>query len=358
MAEEAARFQKWIASKGINIKHFCNDSEFLMEKAHHFAQALSLPSLNAEQILWVRDKVKMKEKLRELNLPVMDFKAIDNHNDIIDFAEQHNYPVMFKRRKGFSSIDAYKLSSPDDVYKIPVELKPGKFMVEAFNTDPEWIIDALVQDKKVLDTYISYVPVSPIWAVVENKINTHITTPQKPEHFKFEPNALMQKLVNGMDLRNGYIHMELFINKDGKPTICEFGWRMAGCKIPEDHSAAYGFDIYDVYLDILTGKHTNLQYAKNKKCVGDLYLPNKPGIIQKMTSLDTLLKHEGVTGGQMFVTPGTKVRTRRAGNEASGYVFVEGDSIGEVEKRMHKILNNFHIVTILSQNCNNIIPNK
>ena len=320
-----------------------------MEKAHHFAQTLLLPSLNAEQVLWVRDKVKMKEKLRELNLPVMDFKAIDNHDDIFDFAEQHNYPIMFKRRKGFSSIDAYKLSSPDDVYKLPVEIKPGKFMVEAFNTNPEWIIDALVQDKKVLDTYISYVPVSPIRAVVENKINTHITTPQKPEHFKFEPDALMQKLVNGMDLRNGYIHMELFISKDGKPTICEFGWRMAGCKIPEDHSAAYGFDIYNVYLDILIGKHAELQYAKNKKCVGDLYLPNKPGVIQKMTSLDTLLKYEGATGGNMFVSPGTYVKPRRAGNEASGYVFVEGSSIGEVEKRMHKILNNFHIVTTLSQ---------
>lgn len=342
---EAQRFQNWISEKGISVQYFCNDSEFLQEKAHRFARALSLPSLSQEQVLWVRDKVKMKEKLRELGLSVMDFQPINSLSDISEFAEKQGFPVMFKRRKGFSSIDAYKISSADDIRNLPVNIKPEKFMVEKFNTDPEWIIDALVQDNKVLDTFISCVPVSPIWAVVENKINTHITTPDKPQHFDFQPQDLMQRVVNGMNLKNGYIHMELFISDKGKPTICEFGWRMAGCKIPEDHSIAYGFDIYDTFLDIMTGRKAKLKYSKNKKYVGDLYLPNKPGIISSITPLEELLKYEGAIGGKMFVKKGTFVKPRRAGNEASGYIFVEGNSIDDVKRKMFKILNNFNIQT-------------
>ncbi len=66
---------------------------------------------------------------------------------------------------------------------------------------------------------------SPLWAVVENKINTHITTPETPEFFNFKPTEMIQQIISGMKLENGYIHLETFINKKDNPTICEFGWR-------------------------------------------------------------------------------------------------------------------------------------
>lgn len=137
--------------------------------------------------------------------------------------------------------------------------------------------------------------------------------------------------------------MEAFVNSEGLPTICEFGWRMAGCKIPENHSLAYGFDIYDVLLDIHLGKKVHLKYNNDKKCVGDLYLPNKPGVLTEITPLDELLKYEGALSGGMFVSKGDIVKPRRAGNEASGYIIVEGKTFNNVKNRMYKILRNFNI---------------
>lgn len=343
LKDEVIRFQKWIQEKGISVKHFCNDSEFLQEKAHAFARAAGLPALSEEQVSWVRDKVKMKQQLRKIGLPVMDFCPINNQTDILKFSQEHGFPIMFKPRKGFSSINTYKLSSIKDISELPIELKPDKFMVETFNPNNEWAIDGLVQNGTVIDSYISHIPVSPLWAVVENKINAHITTPIKPKAFNFDHKELLQKIVLGMKLKNGYIHMETFVNKEGFPTICEFGWRMAGCKIPENHSLAYGFDIYDVLLDIHLGRTVHLKYNKNKRCVGDLYLPNKPGILTEITPLDELLKYEGVLGGGMFVSKGDIVKPRRAGNEASGYIIVEGKTFHKVKSRMDKILKNFHI---------------
>lgn len=345
IANEALRFTKWIQKEGISLRYFCNDSEFLQEKAHTFARLLGLPSLSEDQVLWVRDKVKMKEKLKEIGLPVMNFTPINNQADILDFSEKFGFPMMFKPRKGFSSINTYKLSSIQDIHNLPIELKPDKFMVEAFNPHNEWAIDGLVQGGLVLDSYISHIPVSPLRAVVENKINAHITTPKKPKIFQFEARELLQKIVTGMNLKNGYIHMETFIDKQGEPTICEFGWRMAGCKIPENHSLAYGFDIYDVLLDIHIGKPVNIKYSGDKKCVGDLYLPNKSGIITKMTPLEELLKYEGVLMGSLFFAQGDTVAARRAGNDASGFITVEGKSFTVVKRRMHQILRHFQIKT-------------
>ncbi len=345
LEEEVQRFHRWLKDKGVSVHHFCNDSEFLQEKAQAFARAAGLPSLSEEQVQWVRDKVKMKEKLRAIGLDVMDFAPINTPQDIAEFAKEHGFPIMFKPRKGFSSINTYKLSNFDDIKQLPVELKPNKFMVEVFNPNNEWVIDGLVQNGKVIDTYTSHIPVSPLWAVVENRINAHITTPQKPRLFRFSQNELLQNIASGMDLKNGYIHLETFVDKEGQPTICEFGWRMAGCKIPESHSLAYGFDIYDVLLDIHLGKEAHLNYAKKKKCVGDLYLPNKPGVIEEITPMEDLLHHEGALTGGMFVNEGDTVKPRRAGNEASGYVIVEGTTFPKVRKRMDEILRDFKIVS-------------
>lgn len=45
----------------------------------------------------------------------------------------------------------------------------------------------------------------------------------------------------------------------------------------------------------------------------------------------------------MFVCKGDEVKYRRAGNEASGYIIVEGKTFHKVKMRIHKILRNFTI---------------
>ncbi len=144
LEEEAMRFKKWIQENGISVNHFCNDSEFLQEKARTFARAVGLPALSEKQVLWVRDKIQMKQQLRKIGLPVMNFSPINSKKDILCFAQGYGFPIMFKPRKGFSSINTYKLSSIKDVWELPVELKPDKFMVEVFNPNNEWAIDGLV----------------------------------------------------------------------------------------------------------------------------------------------------------------------------------------------------------------------
>ncbi len=78
----------------------------------------------------------------------------------------------------------------------------------------------------------------------------------------------------------------------------------AGCKIPEDHGYAYGFDVHNTLLDICIGKDVSLNYSKNKKCVGDLYLPNKGGLVTNITPVENLLKMEGAFKAELFTEKG------------------------------------------------------
>ena len=92
-------------------------------------------------------------------------------------------------------------------------------------------------------------------------------------------------------------------------------------------------------------KKVKLNYRDKIISVGDLYLPNKSGIISNITPLSELMKYEGVIGGELFVEVGKYQTKRRVGNDASGWVQVIGENEQETLKRMETIFNNYIIET-------------
>jgi len=148
-----------------------------------------------------------------------------------------------------------------------------------------------------------------------------------------------------MNLKNGVMTIEVFISDNGKVMPSELGWRLPGCQATTNHGFSYGIDIYELLIDIMLDKKVELNYRDKIISVGDLYLPNKEGIITNITSLDELLKMDGVIQGEMFAKLGEYQVKRRVGNDASGWVQVMGDNEIETLKKMQLIFDKFVIET-------------
>ena len=73
-----------------------------------------------------------------------------------------------------------------------------------------------------------------------------MTVPKIPSFFKFEPKKFIQQIVDGMELKNGAMTIEVFINEDGNIMPSELGWRLPGCQATTNHSFSYGIDIYNI----------------------------------------------------------------------------------------------------------------
>ena len=341
--EEVLRFHSWTSEIGMNPDYFYNGSEFLQEKANVFVRNLGLPALNDNQILWTRDKLEMKTKLKLSGIAVTDFSPIYNKDDIAKFATLYGYPIIFKRRKGQSCMDTYKLSNRQDIAQLPVsDISPNKYMVEKFNDGKEWIIDGLIQDGKVLDTFITYVPNSPLSAMTDNLVRGHIACNNVPNNFNFKPNDFIQRIVTSMNLRNGYIHSECFVDQNGMPTLGEFGWRPAGHRIIENHAVASGIDIYDAIIDIATGKPVELKKHQSDKVIGNVFLPRKSGQITEMQSKEEILAEKGVFDVELLAKIGEEHDVQRKSSETSGYAFVQGKNIPDVENKMQQVFRNFY----------------
>lgn len=349
MNEEIEKFNKWLKNNKIEkIDYFLNDSEYYLEFANKFARKLGLDALDDEQIMWVRDKISMKQKFREIGLDTVDFISVDSKEELKEFFINNSYKrIIFKPRKGMNSIDTYMINSLSDIENLDIEFIKGKYMAEDFCYDHEWSIESLVQDGKVLDSYVTYIPNPTIWASISNDLNCHMTVPKIPSYFKFKPKDFIQKIVSGMNLKDGVMTIEVFINENGNIKASELGWRLPGCQATLNHSYSYGINIYDLLLDIAIHKNVILNYRNPIISVGDLYLPNKEGIIEKITPLDDLLKMDGVINGEMFAQIGQYQKKRRVGNDASGWVQVVGKNEKETLQKMKNIYDEFEIEAIL-----------
>ena len=286
----------------------------------------------------------MKKRFREIGLDTVDFAKIDSKEELKEyFIKNDCKKIVFKPRGGMNSIDTYIINSIEDINNLEIDIVPGKYMVEEFCYDREWSIESLVQDGKVLDSYVTYIPNPTIWATISNDLNCHMTVPKIPSYFKFVPKEFIQTIVTGMNLKDGAMTIEVFISQDGNIKASELGWRLPGCQATLNHSYSYGIDIYNFLVDIAIHKHVKLQYADNIVSVGDLYLPNKEGIIEKLTSLEDLMKMDGVINGEMFAEIGKYQKKRRVGNDASGWVQVLGKDEFETLNKMQKIYDQFEI---------------
>ena len=342
--DEVDKFRKWLEDNKIIIDYFLNDSEYYLEFSNVFARKLGLYALSDEQISWVRDKVDMKKRFRQIGLDTVMFKEINNRNELKDFFVSNGCKrIIFKPRRGMNSIETYMINSLEDIENLDIDITSGKYMAEEFCYDHEWSIESLVQDGKVLDSYVTYIPNPTIWASISNDLNCHMTVTQIPSYFKFVPKKFIQQIVSGMDLKDGVMTIEVFISDDGNVKASELGWRLPGCQATLNHSYSYGIDIYNILLDIAIHKKVNLEYNERIVSVGDLYLPNKEGIIEKITPLEELLKMDGVIDGEIFAKVGKYQKKRRVGNDASGWVLVIGENEFDTLQKMQSIYDVFEI---------------
>lgn len=342
--DEVLKFKNWLKDNDIKIDYFLNDSEYYLEFSNRFARKLGLYALTDEQIVWVRDKVDMKKRFREIGLDTVDFKEINSKDELKNFfVNNGSKRIIFKPRRGMNSIETYMINSLEDIDGLEIDIIPGKYMAEDFCYDHEWSIESLVQDGEVLDSYVTYIPNPTIWASISNDLNCHMTVPKTPSYFKFVPKEFIQQIVSGMNLKDGAMTIEVFISNDGNIKASELGWRLPGCQATLNHSYSYGIDIYNLLLDIAIHKKVYLKYQDKIVSVGDLYLPNKEGIIEQITPLEELLKMDGAIGGELFAKIGEYQKKRRVGNDASGWVQVLGENEFDTLQKMQKIYDIFEI---------------
>ena len=252
----------------------------------------------ANQARCVRDKATMKDKLRELGYRTMLYQELTSVEDALEFARKRGgFPFIIKWRKGLSSKEVYKIESVEELIALQLDYSTKRFIAETYCSDLIWCFDSLVQDGKVMGTFLTWLPYTNLSFAEKKEKFAQITVKECPEEIKFDGGRITQNVVNGLGLKNGYMQIEIFVDSYGQPTICEFAWRTAGEHMLSNQSLAFGIDVCSILLDIMVERKIDLLPLLGQKCVGDMFLPLSDGVVADISSYDDLRNMEGVIGG-------------------------------------------------------------
>lgn len=344
---EVEKFREFCTKSGIVVDYFYNDSEYYQEVIQKFASLLELPgALSEYQARCVRDKAVMKDKLQELGYRTMFYQELASIDDALKFAEKHDgFPFIVKWRRGLSSKEVYKIENVSQLEALQLDYSTGRFIAETYCPYLIWSFDSLVQDGKVIGTFLTWLPYTNLGFAEKKERFAQITVAEHPKNIRFDGVKITQNIVRGIGLKNGYIEVEVFVDLQGQPTICEIAWRTPGEKMLSNQSLAFGVDVCSLLVDIMVGRKIQPLPLNGQQCVGDMFLPLTNGVVTKISSYDDLSGLDGVIDGNVTCKVGDVIESKRQYTSCAGWVQITGQTADEVLNRMLKVYEKFEIVT-------------
>ena len=233
------------------------------------------PSINLLEI--IQDKLIQKQFLREHNLPVGDFCAINDTQSLTKFVKKHNYPIVIKSRRGSFDGRGNQVINNDEELTIWVQENKNKiknnYYVESFvDFENEISICGCLQKGEVH----FFEPVINV-----HKQNILLTTTYKkeniPKNIKLKVNNIYQQICK-LFATKGVICVEFFQTKQNI-FINEIALRVHNSyHISLDCCNLSQFDLHN--LSILDIPIPKLQF----KCDGRMY-----NIISNMQTKENIL---------------------------------------------------------------------
>lgn len=340
-AGECVRLSQFLMSVCDHVDIFYNDSEFNQIFIQKVARFLKLPgALTEYQALVVRDKYIMKKYIESIGLTCAEYHLLNSKDDVLRCAQRWGFPFIVKWRIGVSSIEVYKISSPVDVENLKLNYSSEKYMAEKYQPDKIWCIDAIVKDGTVLSNLYTWLPFTNL-SFAENKSKfTQLAVGFPQTYWKFNPENITQNIISGLQLSNGYLHLEVFVSDLGEPVICEFAWRTPGDHMLQNFTFLYGYSIEDLLIDVL------LEYPVHKlenvnKCVADVFLPMQNGKIEEISSIEDLKEKCSILDGEIIYRKGEVLSSRHKYTDASGWVQLESNSINEMMNKIEIVYSTF-----------------
>lgn len=246
-------------------------SDIAMPTVNYVANELNLVGNPLETTLKTTDKFEMRKALLEASIPCPKF---DLHTNVesVDI-NSYNYPVIVKPTDRSGSRGVTKVENPEMLIPaIDKALKNSihhRAIVEEFIEGREFSVEAISYEgkHKVLAITDKVTTGAPYFVEI-----AHHQPAQISKVIELRIIELTEQVLNGLEIKNGASHTELFLTKNGELSIVETAGRMGGDFIGSTlTSITSGVDILKAVIDICLSEKPNLD-INPKKFAGILFL--------------------------------------------------------------------------------------
>ncbi len=241
-----------------------------------------LKGQRAESAEQYRDKVRMKEVAGKDGIPVTKFRRIHSSFDLIQFIQEHDFPVVIKPVTGRGSTGTTVVNNRVELSEFITQGVPLEIAVEKFVEGEIYHVDGIVQEGKLAFASASKYYDAPIHFHTTDYQGSYLLTPTSEIAERLV--EVTRKLVNSLETPDyTTFHAEWFHTPDDQLVLVEIASRTGGGRIAKVNEYVFGANLLEASLHLQCSKPLPVPSAEKQKNPDKLaawvIIPPKKGIL-------------------------------------------------------------------------------
>lgn len=318
-------------------------SEYDVYRAAKIREYLGITGQNVDSALAFRDKVIMKQYLKDHGINVPSFQKIDSAIDLYNFAEENGYPIIVKPRDGSGSEGVHKLATLEELKRFVENHQLNNLEVESFVEGDMYHIDGLYLQREVVFSW----PSKYINGCLSHKNEGYNGSYLLGEHNPLTPrlNTFISKVIQALPSPDHMaFHAEVFVTPDNQLVFCEIACRRGGGYIAETIDQAFGIDLTKLSVQSQCGINVSLPKNIDKPSIqsGFLLIPCRNG---EIVEIPKEFPQEWITKYDIYGKQGDRFTAAESSLDIVASFLVKGDSEVQVQQRINELAKWFEFNT-------------
>jgi len=304
-------------------------------------EATGIPGLPSRAAWLCRDKVAMKQALREAGIPCAASAAVASVAEAREFAAAVGFPLIIKPRAAAGAAGTYRA---DDDAQLEQVLRDSGVAdgagaaIEEFITGHEGFYDTLTVNGEVRHDFISHYFPNVLEAMRTRWISPQIicTNRMQAEDYA-ELYALGRRVIEVLGITTAPTHMEWFFGPKGLK-FSEIGARPPGVGQWDVYCYANEFDLFREWALAVTHGHGEARPSRRYACGIIALRPDRDGVISHYDGADKVWwRYRDNIVAHHFPDPGTPTQPVEAGYMANAWMHVRDPDYDRLREIMNTI---------------------
>lgn len=252
--------------RSIRFDRFIAIDDFDVEKVAMLREHFRMPGMGETTARYFRDKLAMRVKASNSEVPVPQFSDLFNDDSVNEFADNVPTPWLIKPRSEASATGIKKIHSKDQLWEVIHELGDNRhhYLVERFAPGDVYHVDSINHNGKVLFTRVSQYLDTPFEVAHGGGIFRSYTIPVDSEENK-ALTELNKKVMSSFGMKHSASHSEFIKSNDSKEYFfLETSSRVGGANLAEMVEMASGINLWAEWARVESATLKNEPYVLPK----------------------------------------------------------------------------------------------
>lgn len=302
------------------------------------ANALGLPGIKFEDAEAATNKIKMRTRFKQFNVPSPDFASCWKLEDAYNFIKNHKFPLVIKPADNMGARGVVRIDSEDELpqkFEHAKKFSPsGELIIEEFMEGFELSIDALTFDGKIYITGVAdrMIDFEPYFVEIG-----HIMPSELPEEQQNEAIEVMKKGMKALGINYGAAKGDIKITPKGA-MVGEIAARLSGGFMSAyTYPLSTGVNLIKAAIKIALGERPTEEELKPKfrKVAVEKAIIPQPGYVLSIKGIEEAKKIKGIAEIFLRIKPGDIFHSPTSNLDKAGNVI----GVADTRKEAFKIVN-------------------